>query len=154
MGEWMYRSTCSWPRHQLEVSGQLHTPASLPPVPIGEEVGWTPEPVWTTWKREDSWPYLDSNSDPSVVQSVASRYTTTLSRLPMTMYTKSNIFCDVMPSSLVEIYQRFFRDEKILGVFKLRAVRSSETLENRYNSRDYLVFRFCPSSNILTNTFQ
>jgi hypothetical protein len=34
MGEWMYRSTFSWPRHQLEVSGQLHAPAALPPVPI------------------------------------------------------------------------------------------------------------------------
>jgi hypothetical protein len=27
----MYRSTFSWPRHQLEVSGQLHAPAALPP---------------------------------------------------------------------------------------------------------------------------
>jgi hypothetical protein len=29
MGKWMYRSTFSWPRHQLEVSGQLHAPATL-----------------------------------------------------------------------------------------------------------------------------
>jgi hypothetical protein len=40
MGEWMYRSTYSWPRYWLEASGQLHTPAALPPeknppVPIG-----------------------------------------------------------------------------------------------------------------------
>jgi hypothetical protein len=40
MGEWMYRSTFSWPEHQLEVSGQLYAPAALPPgkeppVPIG-----------------------------------------------------------------------------------------------------------------------
>jgi hypothetical protein len=27
----MYRSTFSWPRHYLEVSGQLHAPAALPP---------------------------------------------------------------------------------------------------------------------------
>jgi hypothetical protein len=26
----MYRSTFSWPRHQFEVSGQLHAPAALP----------------------------------------------------------------------------------------------------------------------------
>jgi hypothetical protein len=26
----MYKSTCSWPRHWLEVSGQLHAPAALP----------------------------------------------------------------------------------------------------------------------------
>jgi hypothetical protein len=31
MGEWKYRSTFSWPRHQLEVSGQLDAPAALPP---------------------------------------------------------------------------------------------------------------------------
>jgi hypothetical protein len=60
------------------VSGQLHAPAALPPgekppVPIGYEVGWTPEPVWTTWRRENSWPYRDSNSDLSVVQPVAKR---------------------------------------------------------------------------------
>jgi hypothetical protein len=31
MGKWLYRSTFSWPRHKLEVSGQLHAPAALPP---------------------------------------------------------------------------------------------------------------------------
>jgi hypothetical protein len=31
---------------------------------------WTSEPVWTIWR-----PHRDSNSDPSVVQPVASRYT-------------------------------------------------------------------------------
>jgi hypothetical protein len=31
--------------------------------------------VWTTWRRESSGPYQDSNADPSVVQPVASRYT-------------------------------------------------------------------------------
>jgi hypothetical protein len=46
-----------------------------PPVPIGQEVGWTSEPVWTTWRRENSSLYRDSNSDSSVVQPVASRYT-------------------------------------------------------------------------------
>jgi hypothetical protein len=80
MGEWMYRSTFSWPRHSLEVSGQLHVPAALPPgkkppVPVGQVAGWGPAPVWTTWRRENSWLYRDSNSDPSVFQPVASRYT-------------------------------------------------------------------------------
>jgi hypothetical protein len=31
--------------------------------------------LWTTWRRENSRSYRDSNSDPSVVQPVASRYT-------------------------------------------------------------------------------
>jgi hypothetical protein len=69
MGEWMYRSTFSWPRHLLEVSDQLHARAALPPgkeppVSIGYEVGWTPEPVWTTWRRENSWPYRNSELRP------------------------------------------------------------------------------------------
>jgi hypothetical protein len=31
MGEWIYRPIFSWPRHELEVSGQLHDPAALLP---------------------------------------------------------------------------------------------------------------------------
>jgi hypothetical protein len=36
----------------MEVSGQLHEPAALPPekeplVPIEYEAGWAPEPFWT-----------------------------------------------------------------------------------------------------------
>jgi hypothetical protein len=41
-----------------------------PPVRIRDEVGWTPESVWTIWRA-----YLVSNTDPSVVQSVTSHYT-------------------------------------------------------------------------------
>jgi hypothetical protein len=46
-----------------------------PPVPIGQEVGWTSDPVWTAWRRYNSWSYQDSNFNPLVVQPVASRYT-------------------------------------------------------------------------------
>jgi hypothetical protein len=61
----------------MEVSGQLHAPAALPPgkepsVPIEYEVGWTPDPVLTTWGSENSCSH--SHSDPLVVQPVASRY--------------------------------------------------------------------------------
>jgi hypothetical protein len=80
MWEWMYRSTFSSPRHQVEGSGQLHAPVALLPgkellIPTEEEAGWAPKPVWTTWRRGNSWPYWDSNSDSLVVQSVANRYT-------------------------------------------------------------------------------
>jgi hypothetical protein len=49
MGEWMYRSTI----FDIRVVNFIHAPAALTPgketpVPIGEEVGWTPDPVWTT----------------------------------------------------------------------------------------------------------
>jgi hypothetical protein len=60
------------------VSGQLHAPAALPPgkgppVPIGQEVGWTPETVWTRWGKFLTLPGFEL--DPSVVQPVVSRYT-------------------------------------------------------------------------------
>jgi hypothetical protein len=62
------------------MSGQLHALATLPPgkeppVLILYEVGWAPEPVWTIWRSENSWPYRDSNSDLSVIQPVVTRYT-------------------------------------------------------------------------------
>jgi hypothetical protein len=64
----------------MEVNDQLHAPAPLPPgketpVPIAQEAGWAPDPVWKTWRRENPWPYRNSNSDLSVVQPVTSRYT-------------------------------------------------------------------------------
>jgi hypothetical protein len=41
----------------MEVSGELHAPAALPqgekpPVPIGWEAGWAPEPAWPLSRRE------------------------------------------------------------------------------------------------------
>jgi hypothetical protein len=50
----------------MEVSCQIHAAAALPPaevpqVPIGWEAGWAPEQAWTTWRRENSRPYRDSN---------------------------------------------------------------------------------------------
>jgi len=50
MGEWRYSSTYFKPRHLIEVSGQVHATAALPPekeppVPIGKDAGWDPEQV-------------------------------------------------------------------------------------------------------------
>jgi hypothetical protein len=39
----------------MEMSGQRQAPAALlPPVPIGQEAGWAPEPVWTQRLEEIS----------------------------------------------------------------------------------------------------
>jgi hypothetical protein len=35
----MYRPTFSWPRHELEAIGQLHTPAALPQYPLDRRLG-------------------------------------------------------------------------------------------------------------------
>jgi hypothetical protein len=38
----------------MGVSGQRHAPGKGPPVPIGQEAGWAPEPVWTQRTKEKS----------------------------------------------------------------------------------------------------
>jgi hypothetical protein len=65
----------------MEVSGQIHDPATLPPrkeplVPIGWEAGWVLEPVWTRWWRE-KFP-ASAGLEPSIIQPVALRCTTEL----------------------------------------------------------------------------
>jgi hypothetical protein len=39
----------------------LYPQGKRPPVPIGKEVEWIPEPVRTIWRTETSWPYRDSS---------------------------------------------------------------------------------------------
>ena len=53
-----------------EVSGQQHAPAALYryPVPILQEAGWAPGPVWTGGKSR---PYWDSIPDRPARSSVA-----------------------------------------------------------------------------------
>jgi hypothetical protein len=65
----------------MEVSGQLHAPAALPPgketlVPTGQEAGWAPEPFWTRWCRDKfPAPRWESNPRTPIVQPVDKRYT-------------------------------------------------------------------------------
>jgi hypothetical protein len=40
MGEWMYRSMFSWPRHYLELSGQLHATDALSPGEMAPGTRW------------------------------------------------------------------------------------------------------------------
>jgi hypothetical protein len=53
------------------MSGQLGDPAALPlkkKVPVGQEAGWVPEPIWTRWQREKSLPLVGTKSQSSCPQ--------------------------------------------------------------------------------------
>ena len=58
----------------MGVGGQRHAPAAFSsgkdPVPIVQEAGWAPGPVWTGAAN-----LAPSEFDPRTVQTVASRYT-------------------------------------------------------------------------------
>jgi len=58
----------------MGVRGQQHAPALFTPgkypVPIVQEAGWAPGPVWTGAENLDP-----TGFDPRTVQSLASRYT-------------------------------------------------------------------------------
>jgi hypothetical protein len=65
---------------KLTGCGQLHAPAALPPGKkfLGTHlIGRWVDPRARLRRGEEKifWPYRDSNSDPSVVQAIASRYT-------------------------------------------------------------------------------
>jgi hypothetical protein len=51
MGEWMYRSSFSWPRHYLEQSGQLHAPGKEPRYPFDWRLG-RPQ-IWSRRRGEE-----------------------------------------------------------------------------------------------------
>jgi hypothetical protein len=56
--------------------GRALLPGKLSPVPVGQEVGWVPEPVWTQRLEEKSSCLCrGSNLDRPVVQSVVRHYT-------------------------------------------------------------------------------
>jgi hypothetical protein len=58
----------------MGVSGQRHAPAALlPPVPIVQEAGWAPEPIWTQKIEEKS--FASAGDRTPVVQPVVRHYT-------------------------------------------------------------------------------
>jgi hypothetical protein len=77
MWEWMYRSTFSCPRHCPEVSDQLHAPAlpwgKSPLYPLNRTLGGPQSQSGRYVEVNIFLPERDSNSDPSVIQPVASR---------------------------------------------------------------------------------
>jgi hypothetical protein len=71
MGEWIYRSTYSWPQNNLKVSGSfmprpLYTWEDLPPYPLDGRIGWHQN--WSGWHGEEknlASTYRDLNFYPS-----------------------------------------------------------------------------------------
>jgi hypothetical protein len=62
--------------------GHALTPGKGPPVPIVQEAGWAPEPVWTQRLQEKSYRLCRwSNLDLPVVRPVARHYTDWATRL-------------------------------------------------------------------------
>jgi hypothetical protein len=76
----MYRSTFFWPRHLLEVSGQLHAPAALPPrkdtprYPFYRRLGGPQSRSGRYGEVKIFYPTGTRTPAPLVVQPVASRY--------------------------------------------------------------------------------
>jgi hypothetical protein len=94
----------------MGVSGQRHAPAALlsagkgPPVPIVQEAGWAPEPVWTQRiEKKILCPHRGSNPDRSVVQPVVRHYTAWATPAPEPLYLRG-IKCDA-----VDIVQVLFQ---------------------------------------------
>jgi hypothetical protein len=77
IGEWWYNSMHSWPRHQMEVSDQLHVPATLPPEERAPDTHWMGGWVGSiaildvVVKREIPSPCRESNPNTLIVQPVA-----------------------------------------------------------------------------------
>jgi hypothetical protein len=63
----------------MEVSRQLHAPAALPPVPVGQETGLAPELGLDVMEKREILPLLGIEPRPSSSQAVA--ISTELSRL-------------------------------------------------------------------------
>jgi hypothetical protein len=77
---------------------ERHAPAALlppgkgPPVPIGQEAGWAPEPVWTQRLQEKILcPRRESNPDRPVVQPVVRHYTAWANPSPLLYVLWENI---------------------------------------------------------------
>jgi hypothetical protein len=78
-------------------SGQRHAPAALlPPVPIVQEAGWAPEPVWTQRLEEKS--FAPAGDRAPVVQPVVRLYTETYLTAEITRMFKSIVFPPALSS--------------------------------------------------------
>jgi hypothetical protein len=75
----------------MEVSGQLHAPplyprGNSPPLPIGQEAEWAPEPVRKLWRREES---CTTGNRTRAVQPATHRYIVGASPTPLGVMEKN-----------------------------------------------------------------
>jgi hypothetical protein len=76
----------------MKVSSQIHGSAALlpwkqPPVPTGQEAGWTPEPVWSLWSRAEPLAHIENRT--SAFELAASRYADTVTSAPYNIFISS-----------------------------------------------------------------
>jgi hypothetical protein len=83
----------------MGVSDQHHAPCRAlppgeePPVPIGQEAGWAPEPVWTQRLEEKS--YASVGDRTPVVQSVVRHCTDWDTRLTVWSWWQTEKSCEI-----------------------------------------------------------
>jgi hypothetical protein len=71
--------------------------------PLDRTLSGTPEPVWMIRRSENYWPYWESNSDPSVVQPVAGRYTDWATAALITWW----VFAKILATHHVLLYTKY-----------------------------------------------
>jgi hypothetical protein len=94
-------SVTTWPRF---------SPGERTPVPIVQEAGWAPEPVWTQATGKIICLCLRSNLDPPVVQPVARHYTDWATRLTLRLIQRRIIpYTDILKAVNVLRCSGFWR---------------------------------------------
>jgi hypothetical protein len=109
----------------MEVSGQFHAPAALPPgkespVPVGQESGWEPVSFWTRWWREKFLAPLGNRTlEPRLSSPWPNRYTDWAITAPYVPY-----MYGVYVVLYVHVYHEVLRNSMIQGFLqKLMVVR-------------------------------
>jgi hypothetical protein len=153
----------------MGVSGQRHAPAALlpprkgPPVPIVQEAGWAPEPVWTQRLEEKS--FAPAGDRTPIAQSIVRHHTAWATLTPVTKQYESKILtpCNtdllekLIVAQLIELFV-FYGTRRFITVSSIaRWLRStpSRTASSRYiliqPALQYPV-RPVPSSTVLGQT--
>jgi hypothetical protein len=105
MGEWMYISTYSWPRHQSEVNGQLHAPGALPPgessppYPFNRRLGVPQDRSGRCGEEKNLAPTETRTLTPRPSSPVASRYNDCAIPAPIILRVYIIFFSGISPRS-------------------------------------------------------